>query len=81
MTRIEHLKVAKPCTACQACKTFEAEVLAPVGDGAARLCWLCAHHVAEHDASLQAAPSAECECTPDQVYPADVRARCTSGAA
>lgn len=54
---------------CRACKSFAPEVLVPDGDEAVPMCWLCAHHVVDHDASMQAAPSAECECLPHQIYP------------
>lgn len=59
---------------CEACRSFRPEALTPVGDGAAELCWLCAHHVADHGASLADAATAECECSPDFVYPVGVRA-------
>jgi len=62
---------------CVACKGFEAECETPIGDGAAKLCWICAHHVTEHGASLEAGPArwAECGCSRAQIYPARVLAR------
>lgn len=59
---------------CQACRCFKPDVVTPVGEGAAELCWLCAHHVTEHGLSLAHAPTGECECTAEQVYPAGWRA-------
>lgn len=55
--------------ACGACGTFAPECLVPVGELAVPMCWLCAHHVVEHDAPLAAAHCAECECTPREIYP------------
>ena len=55
---------------CVACKSFRAECHAPIGEDSAALCWLCAHHVVDHEAALHEAATAQCECTPDQVYPA-----------
>lgn len=54
---------------CVACKTFRAECLVPVGDAAEPMCWLCAHHVVEHDADVCRASTAECDCTPHVIYP------------
>ncbi len=56
--------------ACRACKTFVPELLVPMGDEAVPMCWLCAHHVVEHEASMQAAPSACCECSHNEIFPA-----------
>lgn len=55
--------------ACAACKTFAPEVLVPDGDAAVPMCWLCAHHVIEHGTALEHAHCAECECTPQEIYP------------
>ncbi len=65
---------AKPVVleACAACATFVPECLVPVGEAAVPMCWSCAHHVTEHDASLHDAPTGECECHPSEIYPADV---------
>lgn len=58
---------------CRACRAFAAECLVPVGDGAARLCWACAHMVADHGHDVADAAGARCGCPPTEVYPADVR--------
>lgn len=55
--------------ACVACGAFAAECEVPVGEGAAPMCWNCAHHVVDHGVPLHEAMTAECECTPDQIYP------------
>lgn len=60
---------------CAACKAFKAECTAPVGEGSAALCWLCAHHVVDHDCSLEAAVTHECECLPHEIYPGRVDPR------
>jgi hypothetical protein len=54
---------------CVACKSFVAECHAPVGDGSAPMCWLCAHHVVDHDVPVHEAMTAQCECAPEDVYP------------
>lgn len=54
---------------CVACCAFAAECITPVGDGAAELCWLCAHQVTEHAKALEAAASARCSCKPEGIYP------------
>lgn len=48
-------------SACAACRSFKAET-----EG---LCWICAHHVAVHNATHEQALTAECECLPCQIYP------------
>jgi hypothetical protein len=63
----------RPPPPCESCGTFRAACEAPVGDGARWLCWVCAHHVVMHGAEVGQTISAECECTPDEIYPADVR--------
>ncbi len=55
--------------ACCACETFAPEVLVPIGDAAVPMCWLCAHHVVDHDVAPHHAHAAECECTPQEIYP------------
>lgn len=60
---------------CVACKCWTAECHAPVGEGSAVMCWLCAHQVVDHDVPLHEAMNACCECTPDQVYPKAVLER------
>ena len=54
---------------CVACKAFRAECVAPVGESSAALCWLCAHHVVDHEVPPHLAATAECECLPHQIYP------------
>ncbi len=54
---------------CGACKAYRAECVAPVGEGSMALCWLCAHHVVDHGVAPGLATTAECECTPDKIYP------------
>lgn len=66
----KHPKTGK--RVCVACQAFVAECMAPVGDGSAPMCWLCAHHVVDHDVPLHEAAEARCECTPEQVYPVRV---------
>ncbi len=78
MSKVDRLKpfveavVEKP--ACTACKSFAPECLVPVGDGAVPMCWLCAHHVIEHDTAVEHAHAAECECVPTEIYPSRVLA-------
>lgn len=57
---------------CRSCKAFAPECLVPVGDGAAPMCWLCAHHVVDHDCPVEDAWKNECECMPEDIYPAHV---------
>ena len=54
---------------CVACKGFRAECVVPVGEGSVPMCWLCAHHVVDHECALHDAATAECECLPHEVYP------------
>ncbi len=54
---------------CVACKGFRAECVVPVGESSAPMCWLCAHHVVDHERAPHDAATAECECLPHQVYP------------
>lgn len=54
---------------CVACKGFRAECIVPVGEGSAPMCWLCAHHVADHECAIHDAATAECECLPHEIYP------------
>ncbi len=71
LNRLQPFKEAPPPerASCRACRTFAPECLVPVGDDALPMCWLCAHHVIEHDVALQAAHSAECDCLPQAIYP------------
>lgn len=71
LREVKHPKPAEP-KACLACKAFIAECVVPVGEGSAPMCWLCAHQVVDHNVPLHEACTAECECTPDQVYPVRV---------
>lgn len=68
---LERIPPPKPVAKkpCMACKAFAAECLVPIGDGAVPMCWLCAHHVIDHEVPLHLAHSAECECAPQAVYP------------
>ena len=61
--------------ACAACRAFRPEALVPDGDGCVELCWLCAHHVTEHEVALEHAGDARCKCRSGDIYPADVLAR------
>lgn len=54
---------------CVACKSFRAECLVPVGEASAPMCWVCAHHVVEHDCKLEGVIEAWCECSPLSIYP------------
>lgn len=59
-----------PTKVCQACKVFRPEVLVPYdGNGAVECCWLCAHHIVEHDCLLETAMNDECDCMPTEIYP------------
>lgn len=70
---LDDLKIVKKRKrVCVACKAFVAECFAPVDGEALPMCWLCAHHVVDHETPLHEAAEARCECTPDQVYPASV---------
>ncbi len=55
--------------ACRACRTFAPECLVPVGDDAVPMCWLCAHHVTEHNAPPNAPLAVECKCPAHEIYP------------
>jgi hypothetical protein len=71
----------KPGAVCVACEAFLAECVVPVGEASAAMCWLCAHHVVDHEVPVHLAVEAECDCTPEQVYPKHViRARVLLGA-
>lgn len=54
---------------CLACRSFEAVCEVPMGEGAAPMCWLCAHHVVDHGVPLHEAMTAQCECHPMAIYP------------
>jgi hypothetical protein len=56
---------------CPKCKAFAAECDTPIGDGAETLCWLCAHDVVHHGATIEdGVRETACGCTREQVYPA-----------
>lgn len=55
--------------ACGCCKVFRPECIVPMGDGALPMCWLCAHHVVEHNCTLEEAVEHECECLPTEIFP------------
>ncbi len=59
---------------CQSCRVFAGEVQTPIGDGAALLCWLCAHDATCHDMELGTI-SAGCSCSSSEIYPAHVLAK------
>jgi hypothetical protein len=60
--------VEKP--ACDCCKAFAPECLVPMGDGAMKMCWLCAHAVVEHDVPVDSALHHRCKCSAQDIYPA-----------
>lgn len=62
--------VIKP--SCASCKAFAPDCIVPVGDGGYPMCWLCAHHVVEHEVCVEHAFVGECDCGPDDIYPEHV---------
>lgn len=66
------LRAPRTQRSCVACKAYVAECMVPVGEGSAAMCWLCAHHVVDHETPVHEAMTAECECTPDKIYPVRV---------
>ncbi len=54
---------------CASCEVFQPEVLVPMGEGSLSMCWLCAHHVVEHNTSVQHARVGQCECSLEEIYP------------
>lgn len=48
---------------------FAPELLVPMGDEAVPMCWLCAHHVVEHETPMDQTSDARCECLPWEIYP------------
>ncbi len=58
-----------PPKLCVACKGFRAECIVPVGEASAPMCWICAHHVVDHNCAPHDAATAECECLPHEIYP------------
>lgn len=69
LKRIPPPKPAPPRKLCVACQAFAAECEAPIDEGSAPMCWLCAHHVVDHGVTLHEAAEARCECLPHQIYP------------
>lgn len=80
--------------ACPGCVTFVGEALVDAAmfggtefDAPKRLCWLCAHFVNHHGATLETLSRAwhaplntqtmidECKCSGEHIYPADVWAK------
>ncbi len=62
---------------CEGCRVFAGECHAPVGDGSAWLCWICAHYVTHHDHPVGPLPDEACGCTKEMIYPAHVLAKRT----
>lgn len=60
---------------CENCQAFAAECEAPIGDGAASLCWLCAHDATVHGIELGHVRGEPCGCKREDVYPASVLVR------
>lgn len=61
--------VARPVKSCVACKAFAAECIVPIGEASAAMCWICAHHIIEHECRITEAGSAKCKCPPHKIYP------------
>ena len=67
-----------PPEVCACCQAFAPDCLLPIGEGCVPACWLCAHAVAEHGCAPGDAMTHECECDPNEIYPArreDLRKR------
>lgn len=60
---------------CGACKVFTPDCLVPMGHGAIECCWECAHYIVVHELSPRQAARAECECSPEEIYPKAVLER------
>lgn len=73
LTPFSPAPVEKP--ACQACKAFAPECLVPHGHGALACCWECTHHLVVHEISPKQCARAECECSPEEIYPKAVLER------
>lgn len=69
---LREVKHGRTPRTCVACKAFKAECQVPIGEGSTAMCWLCAHHVVDHDTPVHEASTAECECSPSAIYPAHV---------
>ena len=66
-----------PKPTCFACKAGAPECWVPLPSalgGPQPMCWICAHHVVEHDMSPEHAHCGECEHTPAEIYPRSVLA-------
>lgn len=64
-----------PRTVCFACKLWTPDVWVPLPaalGGQQPMCFICAHHVIEHDMAPEHAQCGECEHTPAEIYPASV---------
>lgn len=70
LREVKHPKTEK--RVCAACKAFAAECMVPHGEGSLSMCWLCAHHVVDHEVPLARAMEAQCECAPEDIYPVRV---------
>jgi hypothetical protein len=73
LDNLREVKHGRTPRTCVACKAFKAECQVPVGEGSAAMCWLCAHHVVDHETPVHEAATAECECDPKDIYPAEVQ--------
>lgn len=63
-----------PKPVCFACKLWAPDCWVPLPAGSQPMCWICAHHVVEHDMAPEHAQAGECECTPAEIYPQSVLA-------
>lgn len=66
---------------CPKCKAFAAECETPTGDGAETLCWLCAHDVVHHGATIESGPARPCGCSKQEIYPLEYLARVNAAVA
>lgn len=57
---------------CPKCKALAAVCETPIGDGAETLCWLCAHDVVRHGATLEGGPRDACGCSKQEIYPSHI---------
>lgn len=60
---------------CVCCNAFAPEVMVPTADdGAAGMCWVCAHIVADHGVSPEhvIANMGTCTCPAELIFPKDV---------
>jgi hypothetical protein len=54
------IAVTDKAAPCVACEREPADCVAPIGDGAASMCWRCAHAIVENDATIATAAIASC---------------------